>query len=192
MMCRIPRTKWFQGIYGVCTSMHSAKHTGYEPVYIPALFYERNESWNSAFIISWIVKMCEYDALEGINLVLEAHKFGYGFVAEKRWFRSSFLDRKVLSTYPSLGSSISFKLIYSLYSKRPLNSGLCRWNRSLARMNETYVRMRGPYPCKKSQEIKISGQKTAHEWNPPLLVSFETVRAQVSNHPVWPWASLRA
>ncbi len=49
-----------------------------------------------------------------------------------------------MTTHPSFGSSMPLSVMYSSYSKRPLNSGRSLWKRNLARRNCTYVLIKGP------------------------------------------------
>lgn len=98
--------------------MHCSQHASDEFVNTIAFLYQRDECGDSAFVVRSTSKMRENEFLEGIDLVLECHEIGYGFIARDRISHLSRLTR-MAPPYPSFGSLIDFKLIYSSYSKRP-------------------------------------------------------------------------
>ena len=98
--------------------MHCSQHASNELVNTIAFLYQRDECRDSAFVVRSTSKMRENELLEGIDLVLECHEIRYGLIAMDRIRHLSRLTRTALA-YPSFGSLIDFKLMYSSYSKRP-------------------------------------------------------------------------
>ena len=98
--------------------MHGSQHAGDKLVNSETLLDQRDEGGYPAFIVCGASELGEYEFLEGFYLILQGHEIGDGFEAESRSARQA-----LWYTHPSLGSSMFFKLMYSSYSKRPLNSG---------------------------------------------------------------------
>ena len=114
-----------QNIIKTHTSVHSSQHARDKTIDTPAFLDKGDESGDATLIISRIPEMCEYHALEGVDLVLQSHEVGNCFVAIVD--SVSFANKgSQMHTDPSFGSSIPFSVTYSSYSNRPLNSGLTR------------------------------------------------------------------
>ncbi len=63
--------------------------------------------------------MRENELLEGVDLVLEGHEVRDGFISSRNQPKHGVEFRE---PYPSFGSLIDLRLIYSSYSKRPASS----------------------------------------------------------------------
>ena len=98
--------------------MHCSQHASDEFVNTIAFLYQRDQCRDSAFVVCSTSKMRENELLEGIDLILECHEIGDGFIAMDSISHHSRLAQ-LASPYPSFGSLIDFKLMYSSYSKRP-------------------------------------------------------------------------
>lgn len=101
--------------------MHSPQHARYEFVYAIALLNEWHQCRNPTLIVGAMSEMRKYKFLEGIDLILEGHKVCDCFITvrlleNKEVERKNFLGR---GSYPSFGSFIVLRLIYSSYSNRP-------------------------------------------------------------------------
>jgi hypothetical protein len=63
--------------------MHSAQHAGNELVDTVTLLYETYQRGYPALIIASTLKVGEDEFLEGIDLVLQGHEVGNGFITRK-------------------------------------------------------------------------------------------------------------
>lgn len=61
--------------------------------------------------------MCKYKLLKGVDLILEGHEIGNGFVSSPK--SEVIQTNEPLRTYPSFGSLIDLRLMYSSYSNSP-------------------------------------------------------------------------
>lgn len=73
--------------------------------------------------------MSKHSLLEMINAILQVHQITNGLITIAMAYMSIKLHKQIShnESYPSLGSSMFFKLMYSSYSNVPLNSGCSLW-----------------------------------------------------------------
>jgi hypothetical protein len=99
--------------------VHCSQHTGDKLINSVTLLDERYQGRYPTLIVVSILEMREDQFLEGVDLILEVHEIHNGLVTVSVSLAINVfggLDQ----TYPSFGSLIVFKLIYSSYSKRPV------------------------------------------------------------------------
>ena len=65
------------------TSVHSTQHARDEAIYTPTLLHKGDESRDTTLIVGGMAEMSKDHLLEGVDLVLQAHKIGDGLVATK-------------------------------------------------------------------------------------------------------------
>ena len=97
--------------------MHSAQHACNEFVDTIALLYQGHKRRYPTFVVRAASEMCKYEFLKSIDLVLKNHE-----VCDSLVSRSDISRRSVeheIGTYPSLGSLMDLRLMYSSYSNNP-------------------------------------------------------------------------
>ena len=118
------------------TSKHCSQHASNETIDTPAFLHQRYQAemrhslllelWKWENTVFWKDSIWSWRPMRS-DIV--------SYLREIWWVE--YIMKTTLLYYPSFGSSIPFKVTYSSYSNKPLNSGRNRWNLSFARMKET-------------------------------------------------------
>lgn len=101
--------------------MHGPQHARDKLVDAVTFLDKRYKSGNTTFVINSRSEVRKYEFLECLNLVLESHQIGNGVISvacqlkkeKKERKKRKKLESENSETYPSLGSLIVFRLIYS-------------------------------------------------------------------------------
>ena len=104
--------------------MHSSKHACNEAINSIALMNKRDKCGDFALVVCRTPEMREYKLLEGIDLVLKLHKIRDRLVSRGELSDMCLCIGMIVGKlYPSFGSFIVLKLMYSSYSKVPDREG---------------------------------------------------------------------
>lgn len=95
------------------TLMHGSHHAGDEFVDTVTFLDQRHKSSNTTLVVGMMTETRKNNLLESINMILQSHQIIDSFetMLSPKLVLTLLITKQ--TTYPSLGSSIFFKLMYS-------------------------------------------------------------------------------
>lgn len=107
------------------TRVHRPEHAGDEFVDAMRLLNQRHQGRDATFVVRTRTEMGKDEFLERVDLILKGHEVGDCLIA--RCLSEGFcqvLMARPKHTYPSFGSLIDLRLIYSAYSNVPVDASV--------------------------------------------------------------------